>query len=82
MAVLNTIKGLRLIVVGVRVFGDTLWNKQLVTESRLGIKKGLAYFQQIRRKCKRSSSRQTLEIGFFKSYSGTVALAPIFMGTR
>jgi hypothetical protein len=60
-------KGLRLIEVGVSVFEDTASNKQLAAEPRLGIKNGLACFQQIRQKYKRFLSRQISVIGFFKS---------------
>jgi hypothetical protein len=73
VAVLNTTKGLVFIKVGVSVFEDTVSNKQLAAKSRLGIKKGLAYFEQIRQNCKRSLSHQISAFGFFMSYSGTLA---------
>ena len=72
MAVLNTTKGLILIEVGVSVFEDTVSNKQLAAKSRLGIKKGLACFEQIRQKCRRSLSHQISAFGFFMSYSGNL----------
>jgi hypothetical protein len=65
VAVLNTTKGLGFIKIGGCVFEDTVSNKQLAAKSRLGIKNGLAFFEQIRQKSRRPLSHQISEFGFF-----------------